>query len=87
MEDRADAIKRGTSFTVAATNSGAVTVVCEVCSLGCVCHLLQAMKQNLCDHKFEDNRKLVALVTLWLTTWVSDLHQEGTKKLIPVSDC
>jgi len=28
----------------------------------------------------------VALVTLWFTTWGSDLHQQETKILIPVSD-
>jgi hypothetical protein len=88
MEGRDDADNWGTSFTVACTNFGSVTVVCEVCSLRSVCHLFPAMyEQNLCDHKFEDNLNLVALVTLWLTTRGSDLHQQETKMLVPVSDC
>jgi len=43
MEGRDDADNWGTSFTEAATNFGAVTVVCEVCSLRSVCHLFPAM--------------------------------------------
>jgi hypothetical protein len=72
---------------VASPNFGAVTVVFEVCSLRSVCHLFPAMYQNLCDQNFEDNRKLVALVTLWLTTWGSDLNQQETNMLIPTGDC
>jgi hypothetical protein len=49
--------------------------------------LFTALKQNLGDHKFKDDREVYAFVTRWVIIRGTDWYKQGIGKFVPMYDC